>query len=90
MVRTADGLRRLSGSLAGPVRRVAGRRDFEDLSLAVAARVVAAAALARTESRGCHHRAEYPDATPEQARSIVVQLADDHHTVGVPALAAVG
>ncbi|POX88938.1 L-aspartate oxidase [Mycobacterium kansasii] len=90
VVRTADGLRRLSGSLAGPVRRVAGRRDFEDLSLAVAARVVAAAALARTESRGCHHRAEYPDATPEQARSIVVQLADDHHTVGVPALAAVG
>jgi len=46
--------------------------------------------LARNESRGCHHRAEYSDAAPEQARSTVVRLADDQNTVLVKALAAVG
>ena len=68
---------------------MAGRRDFEDVALTLTARAVAAAALARNESRGCHHRAEYPDAAPEQGRSIVVRLADDHNTVWCEALAAV-
>ena len=58
--------------------------------MAVAARAVTAAALARTESRGCHHRAEYPDAAPEHARSSVLRLADDQNSVQVEALAAVG
>ena len=62
------------------------RRDFEDVALTLTARSVAAAALARDESRGCHHRAEYPDTAPEQGRSIVVRLAD---TVCAEALAAV-
>ena len=56
----------------------------------MAARAVTAAALARNESRGCHHRAEYPDAAPEQARSSVLRLADDQNSVLVEALAAVG
>ena len=51
--------------------------DLEDAALTVTARAVAADALARDESRGCHHRAEYPDPTVVQARSIVVRLADD-------------
>jgi L-aspartate oxidase len=46
-------------------------------ALTATARAVAAAALARDESRGCHHRAEYPDAAVVPARSIVVRLADD-------------
>jgi L-aspartate oxidase len=62
--------------------------DLEDAALTVTARAVAAAALARDESRGCHHRAEYPDTTVVQARSIVVRLADDD-SVQVDALAAV-
>ncbi|BBX73708.1 L-aspartate oxidase [Mycobacterium shinjukuense] len=91
VVRTADGLCRLSASLAGAhVRNVASRRDFEDVALTLAARTVTAAALARSESRGCHHRAEHSCAAPDQARSILVRLADDHNEVRVEALAAVG
>lgn len=91
VVRDAAGLNRLSDKLSqARVRTVAGRRDFEDVALTLAARAVAAAALARNESRGCHHRAEHPDATPEQARSSVLRLADDQDSVLVEALAAVG
>ncbi|OBG58119.1 L-aspartate oxidase [Mycobacterium sp. E3339] len=89
VVRDAAGLNRLSDALSGaPARAIGGRRDFEDVALTVAARAVTAAALARSESRGCHHRAEYPDPAPEQARSSVLRLADDQ--VLVEALAAVG
>ncbi|UXA09368.1 L-aspartate oxidase [Mycobacterium sp. SMC-2] len=91
VVRDAAGLNRLSDMLYhAPLRAIAGRRDFEDVALAAAARAVTAAALARNESRGCHHRAEYPDPAPEQARSSVLRLADDQNSVLVEALAAVG
>jgi L-aspartate oxidase len=93
VVRDAAGLNRLSDKLSGaPIRNVAGRRDFEDVALTLTARAVTAAALARNESRGCHHRAEYPDAAPQQARSSVLRLADDQNSVAVAveALAAVG
>jgi L-aspartate oxidase len=58
--------------------------------LTLTARAVAAAALARDESRGCHHRAESLRAMPDQARSIVVRLAGDETTVSVEALAVAG
>ncbi|ORW75203.1 L-aspartate oxidase [Mycobacterium saskatchewanense] len=91
VVRDAAGLNRLSDTLSGaPVRAIAGRRDFEDVALAVAARAVTAAALARDESRGCHHRAEYPGPAPDQVRSSVLRLADDRNSVAVETLAAVG
>lgn len=91
VVRDAAGLNRLSETLsAAPVRAIAGRRDFEDVALAVAARAVTAAALARSESRGCHHRAEHPEPAPDQARSSVLRLADDRNSVLAEALAAVG
>ena len=91
VVRDAAGLSRLCEKLSEvPIRNVAGRRDFEDVALTLAARAVTAAALARNESRGCHHRAEYPDAAPEHARSSVLRLADDQNSVLVEALAAVG
>ena len=90
VVRNAAGLQALSDNLANAgVRNITGRRDFEDLALTVTARAVAAAALARNESRGCHHRAEFPDTAPDQARSIVVRLADDQNDVRAEALAAV-
>jgi L-aspartate oxidase len=91
VVRDAAGLKRLSDRLSeARVRDVAGRRDFEDVALTATARAVTAAALARNESRGCHHRAEYTGAAPEQARSSVLRLADDQDSVLVEALAAVG
>ncbi|OBF54661.1 L-aspartate oxidase [Mycobacterium sp. 852002-53434_SCH5985345] len=91
VVRDAAGLHRLSDTLSGArVRPISGRRDFEDVALAVAARAVTAAALARNESRGCHHRAEYPDPAPEQARSSMLRLAEDQNSVLVEALEAVG
>nr|WP_211280636.1 L-aspartate oxidase [Mycobacterium arosiense] len=90
VVRDAAGLTRLSTMLArAKVRPVAGRRDFEDVALAVAARAVTAAALARTESRGCHHRADYSLTASELGRSNVLRLADDQGAVMVEALAAV-
>ena len=90
VVRDAAGLARLSTTLSqAPVRTVAGRRDFEDVALAVAARAVTAAALARNESRGCHHRDEHRQTASEQGRSNVLRLADDQSSVLVEALAAV-
>lgn len=89
VVRDADGLHRLTGTLsAAAVRAVVTRADLEDAALTVTARAVAAAALARDESRGCHHRADYLDADPGQARSIVVQLTE-YDTVNAEVPAAV-
>jgi L-aspartate oxidase len=90
VVRDAAGLQRLAQALgAARVRDVTDRRGFEDVALALTARAMAAAALARNESRGCHHRADHPVALPEEARSIVVRLNDDHQAVRAEALAAV-
>ncbi|MEE6176676.1 L-aspartate oxidase [Mycobacterium sp. 050134] len=91
VVREAAGLSRLCEMLSrAPDRTIASRRDFEDVALALAARAVAAAALGRTESRGCHHRGEFDQPAPDQARSSVLRLADDRGCVLVEALAAVG
>lgn len=91
VVRDADGLQRLADMLsAAPGRTVACRQDAEDVALTLAARTVTAAALARTESRGCHHRAEYPSADAGQGRSALVRLAPDGSSVRVETLAAVG
>jgi L-aspartate oxidase len=78
VVRDADGLRRLTGTLSqAPAGVVSTRAGLESAALTVAARAVATAALAREESRGCHHRTEYPDATPAPGRSLIVRLTAD-------------
>lgn len=72
VVRDADGLCVLAEELdTAPPRVIASRADFEDAALTTAAGAVAAAALTRTESRGCHHRRDHPDADPAQARTLL-------------------
>ena len=61
------------------------RAEFEDAALTATARAVAAAALARTETRGCHHRSDFPDTDPAQAVSIDVRIgADGRFAVSEP------
>lgn len=68
--RDADGLQQLSRELeAADPRGLDCRADFEDVALTATARAVAGAALARTESRGCHHRSDFPRTDPAWAHS---------------------
>lgn len=77
VVRDAAGLHSLAGSLAtARIRTALHRRDFEDAALTATAHVIAAAALDRAETRGCHHRSDHPDADPVRAVSTTVRL--DH------------
>jgi L-aspartate oxidase len=51
------------------------KRDVEDAALTVVARVVLAAAAARTETRGCHVRTDHPSVDDHAwRRSLVVRL----------------
>jgi L-aspartate oxidase len=76
VVRDGDGLRRLAKELDASTPRILNSRaDFEDVALTTVAAAVAASALARTESRGCHHRSDFPDTDPAQARSLVPAVA---------------
>ena len=76
VVRDGEGLQRLAQELDAAVPRdVDCRAGFEDVALTATARAVAAAALARTESRGCHHRADFPDTDPALAHSLVFAAA---------------
>ena len=86
VVRDGDGLRNLIDELEGAApRTMATRTDVEDVALTVSARAVAVAALARTETRGCHHRGDFPDTDPAQAFPVSVHGTAD----GRVALAAI-
>jgi len=76
VVRDADGLAQLVRALdAADPRDLDCRASFEDVALTATARAVTGAALARNESRGCHHRADFPDTDPALAHSQVFAAA---------------
>lgn len=82
VLRTGEGLAALVDrldALAAPAARVApGVAAWEATNLLTVARLVAAAALHRTESRGAHQRADTPEPRPElRVRPVVVRLEGD-------------
>jgi len=75
--RTAAGLERLLGGLdeiAAAAPATSGGLGGEGRNLLVAARLVATTALARTESRGGHYRADHPQPDPLWRRHLAVEL----------------
>ncbi len=83
-------LRQTMTSLVGVVRRradlvealavinalIAGCRSERFLNMLTAARIIAAAALARTESRGGHFRADFPEHDPAWQHRTYITLAE--------------
>ena len=53
-------------------------------NVALSARALVTAMLARTESRGAHFRADFPEEDPAQARPLVVRLDADGRPVAEP------
>lgn len=75
VVRDAEGLSRVAELVdTAQPRNMNSRKAFEDAALTATASVVVAAALARRESRGCHHRADHPDTDPARAVSANIRL----------------
>ena len=83
VTRDADGLTELAGALA-TVPRLApdGVLDcaaVETTALHTVATLLASAALARTESRGCHRRLDHPETRPEWQVRVVHRLDRTGH-----------
>jgi L-aspartate oxidase len=90
VVRDAAGLDLLIDELACAVPcTMVTRADVEDVALTMSARAVAAAALARTETRGCHHRGDFPDTDPAQAVPVRVYGTADGGAAVVESAVAV-
>ena len=82
VLRSGEGLAAASVTLAGWARPHTGpgasARDHEDANLLDLARIAVQAALAREESRGAHHRADFPSVRAELAHPLVWSLGADH------------
>jgi L-aspartate oxidase len=75
--RDGAGLAAASAVASATTERALGTAaDAENAGLTLAAAALLAAASARTESRGCHLRTDYPDSRPQWRCSIRVTLDD--------------
>jgi L-aspartate oxidase len=83
VIRSGEGL---STALAQIDSMAKGRLDVGTLNTLTAARLVTAAALARTESRGGHWRSDFPETDPAQARRTYLTL-DEAKAIGAAAVA---
>ncbi|MFE3289380.1 L-aspartate oxidase [Rhodococcus sp. NPDC059234] len=78
VVRDGDGLSTAAAELdQATVVAAASVADLEDGALTVTASALVLAARARTESRGCHTRSDFPQASEAQRRSIAVRMTAD-------------
>lgn len=74
--RNGDDLARAAARLASwRTPAVSDAKSAEDANLLVVARAVVASALAREESRGGHHRTDFPESDAAQARHSAVRSA---------------
>jgi L-aspartate oxidase len=79
VVRDRAGLVRALGVIAG---LAANTRSTRFLNMLTAAKLVAAAALARTESRGGHYRSDFPAVDPAWQHRTFTTLADADRLAG--------
>jgi L-aspartate oxidase len=78
VVRDGSGLDLATAELARAAGYVPGDiAALEDSALTITAQALVLAARLRTESRGCHTRADYPHADDAQRRSVAVRLTTD-------------
>ena len=93
VLRSASGLRSCMEALAQlssevSVGTTASRRSWEATNLLTVATAVVVAALARTESRGCHRRSDWPEPRHEWRRHLGVYLnGSGLHLDGIPGVA---
>ena len=85
VVRDRAGLVRGLGVIAG---LAAGTRSTRFLNMLTAAKMIAAAALARTESRGGHYRSDFPEADPVWQHRTFMTLSDADRIAGARSPAA--
>ena len=82
--RTAEGLQEMARLLDELDEKNARAASPRLANATLSARALVTAMLARTESRGAHHRADFPDEDPAQARPLVVRLDADGRPVAEP------
>ena len=74
--RDAAGLARAAAVFGSLPSAVATRATVEAANLSLVSRALLAAAAARTESRGCHVRTDFPDASADWSTSVMVEVRD--------------
>ncbi len=81
ILRDGEGLAQAAAELRGACADVARRshgtpEEVETAAMVQAARLIAAGALCRTESRGGHYRTDYPEPDPAWRRHIVLRRGE--------------